>query len=167
MTLRIHRHVSTYGKAGLIAGPSTEKDARNKLLTIREACEMTQAQMAAALDISLRAYQEQESLSEPKRSYVLAAEQIQRRMELDSIDVRQALPSEADELRAQIMANNNLISHLYALVQSMARANGAELDIAKTPQILNYSSNDPKQDLLSRRANHLATQQLELFDMLF
>ncbi len=140
---------------------SHNHDDKNAMLSIREACGMTQAQMAAALDISLRSYQDQEALPQPKRTHLLAAQQIQQRMELDAVDVTMSLPDMIDEIAAQVDAGRRLNLAVFEVLTGLAASQGAPIDFDALRE--RYGSagrgNDAKADLISRRGARLAADQ--------
>jgi hypothetical protein len=67
------RVFSAYLKRQTTPGATISMADENPLTAIRQGLGLTQAQMAEALELSPRAYQEQEAAEEPRHAYVLAA----------------------------------------------------------------------------------------------
>jgi transcriptional regulator with XRE-family HTH domain len=134
------------------------------LFAIRERSGMTQQQMAAALDISLRAYQDQEASDTPRQAYLLAAERICDRITLEAVDVTKPLPSYIDELKAQNQAAHYHIADLFEILSSIASAHGKPIDfekLAKRARNRAAHSSDPRRDLILRRQVELMARNYQ------
>lgn len=133
----------------------------NPLKSIRESLGWTQQQMADELDISVRTYVDQESVLEPKRVYVLAAQQLRARTQAVGPD--KPLPFD-EETRAQASAALHYAQALFGAVHRLGKVAGIDLLLQEEADSLERRAHQPAEtaeDRIRRRASWLAKEALE------
>lgn len=135
----------------------------NKLKQVRASLGWTQQQMADELDISVRAYIEQENSEEPKRAYVLAAQQV--RGGQVKFNPGAPLPHLADETQAQAWAAMHYARTLFKAVDTLGSHLKVDLRLAEAADQLQKFAAEPvesAQDQIARRAYWIAGEALDI-----